>query len=78
MRAVGYIRVSQEERKKKNRDDLETSLQNQRKDIEDYCKNKDFELIEIYDDKYLSGDDPDRPELKRMQADMYASKFDII
>ncbi|MBI5803370.1 recombinase family protein [Candidatus Pacearchaeota archaeon] len=78
MHAIGYIRLSDEDRNKKDKTELETSLINQRKDVEGYIKNNQHEFIEIYDDKYLTGDDPDRPELKRMIDDMYSKKFDLI
>lgn len=77
-RGVGYIRLSEEDRKKHDKTELETSLINQRNDIKYYIIGRDFSFIEIYDDKYLSGDEPDRPELKRLLEDSYKNKFDVL
>jgi len=50
MKAIGYIRVSTEDQAKEG-----ISLDNQRKRIEDYCKYKGFELLEIIEDAGISG-----------------------
>lgn len=77
-KAVGYIRLSQEDRNKKDKEELETSLINQEKDVRNYCLNNGLECIEVYNDKYLSGDDPERPDLNRLLQDAKNKKFDVV
>ena len=50
MKILGYIRVSTKLRSEKG-----NSLKLQKSKIKDYCRLNDFELIEIYEDKGISG-----------------------
>ena len=50
MKILGYIRVSTKLQSEKG-----NSLKLQKSKIKDYCKLNDFELIEIYEDKGISG-----------------------
>lgn len=50
MTAIGYVRVSTEEQAREG-----FSLENQRKDIADYCQYKGWELLDIYSDEGISG-----------------------
>ena len=65
IKAFGYIRLSEEDRNKK-KNELETSLINQRKLIEKYCKENNKQLLKIYEDKYISGGDRTRKEFNEM------------
>lgn len=50
MKILGYIRVSTKQQSEKG-----NSLKLQKSKIKDYCRLNDFELIEIYEDKGISG-----------------------
>ena len=50
MKILGYIRVSTKQQTQKG-----NSLKLQKSKIKDYCRLNDFELIEIYEDKGISG-----------------------
>lgn len=50
MKAIGYIRVSTQEQANSG-----LSLESQRQRIEDYCKLRDLELVEILSDEGVSG-----------------------
>lgn len=50
MKILGYIRVSTKLQSEKG-----NSLKLQKSKIKDYCRLNDFELIEIYEDKGISG-----------------------
>lgn len=50
MTAIGYVRVSTEEQAREG-----YSLDNQRKDISDYCQYKGWDLVDIYADEGISG-----------------------
>jgi len=58
---VGYVRLSQEDRQKKD-----TSIENQTKMIQDFCEKKGFDLIKIYNEGYVSGSDWKRKEFNEM------------
>ncbi len=75
-RAVGYVRLSQKD-KSLSKEEMETSLINQENEIKSYCQKKGYQLIEIYKEKYITGDSPNRPEFNRMRNDAYDRKFDV-
>ena len=49
MKVLGYIRVSSKTQIKGY------SLNNQRSKIKDYCKYMDYELLDVYEDRGISG-----------------------
>lgn len=57
-RAVGYIRVSTQGQVRDG-----YSLSNQRDEIMRYCTENEIELVEIYEDKGISGAKVDEEEL---------------
>tara|TARA_Y100000310_G_scaffold267782_1_gene280013 strand:- start:34922 stop:35809 length:888 start_codon:yes stop_codon:yes gene_type:complete len=71
-----YVRLSQK-MYDLSKDETETSILNQRKDLERYVKmyGKGADLIEVYDrDKYITGADKDRPDFNRMIMDATVHK----
>lgn len=42
----------------------------------DFCKQKDFTIVEVYADRHISGKTDDRPEFQRLIADSQKHKFD--
>jgi site-specific DNA recombinase len=61
MKAVGYIRVSTEEQKRSG-----WNLDADRTRIAEIAVEQGWDLIEVYDDGGLQGDDPDRPGFNSM------------
>ncbi|MEN4012176.1 MAG: recombinase family protein [Bellilinea sp.] len=73
LRAVGYRRVSMKEQVDGH------SLDAQEKNIRDYVKHNDWELIEIYTDAGISAKkDSHRPALAQLMKDAEAGKFDVV
>ena len=73
LRAVGYRRVSMKEQVDGH------SLDAQEKNIRDYAKHNDWELIEIYTDAGISAKkDSHRPALAKLMQDAEAGKFDVV
>jgi site-specific DNA recombinase len=61
IKAIGYIRVSTDEQAKEG-----VSLENQEQKIRDYCKLKDFEIIEIIQDAGISAKNLRRPGAQKV------------
>jgi DNA invertase Pin-like site-specific DNA recombinase/Skp family chaperone for outer membrane proteins len=73
IKAAGYVRVSSKEQV-----DGE-SLTTQRKSIESFCKQNNYELVEIYADEGISGGSvKDRHALLRCLNDGHEGKFKIL
>jgi DNA invertase Pin-like site-specific DNA recombinase len=59
MKAAGYTRLSQ---------DSDTSIDRQKEEIKEYCRQQDFELLEIFDDgERTSGYDTEREQYQRLK-----------
>jgi site-specific DNA recombinase len=71
MRAAGYVRVSTQEQVKNG-----WNLDEDRDLIRELCESKGWELVEVFDDGGLRGDDPNRPGLLRMLASL--DRFDVL
>ncbi len=67
LRVACYLRVSTESQ----------STEIQRRDIEIFIKNRDWTVIEFYEDK-LSGATTKRPSLQRLLKDAHSKKFDVV
>jgi len=76
-KAIGYARLSQKDRDLPQ-EELETSIINQENEIRQYCKKHEFKLIDIYREKYITGDDPDRPKFNELLEDVKNKKFDVL
>jgi site-specific DNA recombinase len=61
IKAIGYIRVSTDEQAKEG-----ISLENQEQKIRDYCKLKDFEILEILQDAGISAKNLRRPGAQKV------------
>ena len=73
LRAVGYRRVSMREQVDGH------SLDAQEKNIRDYAKHNDWELIELYTDAGISAKkDSHRPALAQLMQNAEAGKFDVV
>lgn len=72
LKAGGYCRVSTKGQVDK------ISLADQKKQIEDYCKNRNLNLIQTYIEKGVSGRTCDRPEFRKMLSDAANKEFQIL
>lgn len=74
-----YLRLSDEDKNKKNKSDNSESIKNQRYLLlEEIEKRKNFILVDEYCDEDLSGAGTYRPEFERMIKDCESKKLDII
>ncbi len=74
-----YLRLSNEDRNKLNKDDDSESIKNQRNLLLDYINNHpEFLLIDEYCDEDLSGAGTYRPEFERLIRDCELGKIDIV
>ena len=72
LRVYGYVRLSRDEDKEQN------SLNNQKKIIMDYARQKDYDIIEILEDDNISGMTFDRPGLNRLKELVEERLVDVI
>ena len=74
-----YLRLSNEDKDKKNNFDYSESIKNQRNMLLDYIKkHNNFVLTDIYCDENLSGAGTYRPEFERLINDCKNKKLDIV
>ncbi len=74
-----YLRLSNEDRDKANKDDDSESIKNQRNMLIDYInKHSEFVLADEYSDEDLSGAGTYRPEFERLIRDCENKKLDIV
>ncbi len=72
-RVALYLRVSSEQQAEEGR-----SLESQREDMERFCRDKHWEIVEIYRDEGISGRLKNRPGLQKMFLDAQTGKFDVV
>lgn len=72
-----YCRLSIEDKNKLKNDDSQ-SIQNQKSMLRDYCKERDWEIYDIYCDDGYSGIDRSRPDFNRLLCDCEAGKINIV
>lgn len=78
MAKVGiYCRLSIEDKDKLKHDDSQ-SIQNQKSMLRDYCRERDWEIYDIYCDDGYSGVDRSRPEFKRLLHDCENGHINIV
>ncbi len=70
-RAAAYARYSSTNQK-------DTSIETQLDEIKEYCKKKEYALIETYIDRAKSARTSDRPEFERMIIEAKKEKFDVV
>lgn len=72
-----YCRLSIEDRDKFKNDDSQ-SIQNQKSMLRDYCRERDWEIYDIYCDDGYSGIDRSRPDFNRLLRDCEDGKINIV
>lgn len=72
-----YCRLSIEDRDKLKNDDSQ-SIQNQKSMLRDYCRERDWEIYDIYCDDGYSGIDRSRPDFNRLLQDCESGKINIV
>ena len=72
-----YCRLSIEDRDKSGSDNSQ-SIQNQKAMLRDYCRERDWEIYDIYVDDGYSGIDRSRPEFNRLLHDCEKGSIDIV
>lgn len=77
-RVGGYVRLSDEDKNKLNKNDESESIQNQKKLIIEYCKKNNWELYDLYCDEDYSGAGTYRPDFERMIKACEEGKIDIV
>jgi len=50
----------------------------QSEDLQEFCKRREFELVDSYVDEGVSGSKDSRPELNRLMADARKRRFDAV
>ena len=74
-----YLRLSNEDRDKANKEETSESIKNQRNMLIDYInRHPEFALIDEYSDEDLSGAGTYRPEFERLIRDCENRKLDIV
>ncbi len=68
-----YIRVSTEDQAREG-----FSLEGQRKQLENFVREKGYEFLGVYEDAGFSGKDTDRPALQQLLLDAKEGKFEIL
>ena len=72
-----YCRLSIED-KDKLKTDASQSIQNQKSMLHDYCRERDWEIYDIYCDDGFSGIDRSRPEFNRLLRDCEKGNINIV
>jgi len=54
------------------------TTENQKRELEQYCKRQDWKVVRTYDDSNYSGTRNDRPALNEMLTDALKGKFDLV
>ncbi len=73
-----YVRLSDEDRDKRYKEDESESIQNQRSLLCRYCEERNWDIYDIYCDENYSGTDFDRPDFQRMLHDCEAGRVNIV
>ena len=73
MRCGVYVRVSTDDQR-----DNGYSIDSQLRMIKEYCENKDYDIVDVYNDAGHSGKDLMRPEMQRLLKDIKSHKIEVI
>ena len=73
-----YVRLSEEDKDKKNLTDNSESIQNQKSMLIDYCMERGWSIYNIYCDEDYSGADQNRPEWNHMINDCANKKVNVV
>ena len=71
-----YCRLSKED--EDNRDGESQSIGHQREMIEEFCKQRNWAVEEVYIDDGYSGTTSNRPDLQRMLKDVENGKINVV
>ncbi len=72
-----YCRLSIEDKNKLKTDDSQ-SIQNQKSMLRDYCKERNWEIYDIYCDDSYSSIDRTRPDFNRLLHDCESRKINLV
>jgi DNA invertase Pin-like site-specific DNA recombinase len=78
VKAAIYVRLSDEDRDKKHLTDESESIVNQKAMLCDYCKERNWDVYDIYCDEDYSGADRNRPGFNRMIDDCKNKRINIV
>ena len=79
MQKVGiYVRLSDEDRNKRNQADESESIQNQKSMLLSYAMERGWAVYKIYCDEDYSGADKNRPEWNELIQDAEDGKFNVV
>lgn len=73
-----YVRLSSEDKDKKFKTDESDSIQNQKMMLKAYCKERNWDIYDIYCDEDYSGADATRPDFRRLLADCENRRVNIV
>lgn len=73
-----YVRLSDEDRDKRNAEDESESIQNQKSMLINYCIEQGWEINRILCDEDYSGADRERPAFNQLLKDCEERKIDIV
>lgn len=73
-----YVRLSDEDRNKKFKGDESESIQNQKSLLIAYCKERNWDIYDIYVDEDYSGTDKNRPAFNRMLKDCEKGLVNVV
>lgn len=73
-----YVRLSDEDRDKRCKQDESESIQNQKSMLINYCIEQGWQINNIYCDEDYSGADRERPAFNQMLKDCEEGKVDIV
>lgn len=78
VRAVLYLRLSNEDEGKLTKEEKSESIKNQEMMLKDYAKEHGYEIVGIYNDEDWSGADSTRPEFNKMIKECEAGNVDVV
>ena len=78
MKVAIYVRLSEEDRDKTDNTQDSRSISNQKELLRNYCKERNWEIYDIYCDDDYAGADRNRPEFKKLIQDASKCLFDIV
>lgn len=73
-----YVRLSDEDKDKVHKGDESESIQNQKSMLKEFCRERNWEIYDIYNDEDYSGTDRNRPEFNRMIADCENGRVNLV
>ena len=78
LRAVLYLRLSDEDRDKLSKEELSESIKNQEVMLKNYAIENGWEIVDVYNDEDWSGADSTRPHFNEMIKECELGNVDIV